>query len=233
MLRGAHAYCVRMSTVTSGDLAAIDLFDGVEAAALAVLAQRGVVRRLAAGQLLFSEGEPSEHLVLVRSGRLRVLVNSERGDELVLTVLGAGDVLGELSVFDGLPRSAAVEALDAAEVLLLPAESVRGVVVASPAALLAVTQQLAAQVRRLTGSAADLVFLDLPRRLAKLVLIRAAGGTVAELGVSQSGLAAQLGTTRQSVNKALSGLTARGWISASGTRIRVLDEAALRRFSGA
>lgn len=233
MLRGAHAYCVRMSTVTPDDLVAIDLFDGVEAAALAVLAQRGVVRRLAAGQLLFSEGEPSEHLVLVRSGRLRVLVNSERGDELVLTVLGAGDVLGELSVFDGLPRSAAVEALDAAEVLLLPAESVRGVVVASPAALLAVTQQLAAQVRRLTGSAADLVFLDLPRRLAKLVLIRAAGGTVAELGVSQSGLAAQLGTTRQSVNKALSGLTARGWISASGTRIRVLDEAALRRFSGA
>lgn len=222
-----------MSRVTAEDLTVVGLFDGVEPAELAALAQRAVVRRLAAGQLLFTAGEPSEHLVLVRSGRLRVLVSSERGDELVLTVLGAGDVLGELSVFDGLPRSAAVEALDAAEVLLLPAEAVRSVVVANPTALLAVTQQLAGQVRRLTGSAADLVFLDLPRRLAKLVLTRAAGGTVADLGVSQAGLAAQLGTTRQSVNKALGGLTARGWISASSARITVLDEAALRRFAGA
>jgi CRP/FNR family transcriptional regulator, cyclic AMP receptor protein len=220
-----------MSKVAAEELTAIGLFDGISPAELAKLAERAVPRRLAAGQLLFTAGEPSEHLVLVRRGRLRVLVSSERGDELVLTVLGAGDVLGELSVFDELPRSAGVEALDDAEVLLLPATAVRSVVVANPTALLAVTQQLAGQVRRLTGSAADLVFLDLPRRLAKLVLARAADGRVADLGVSQSGLAAQLGTTRQSVNKALSGLAARGWISASGAQVTVLDEPALRRFS--
>ncbi|HEY8300267.1 MAG TPA: Crp/Fnr family transcriptional regulator [Jatrophihabitans sp.] len=220
-----------MSASVTDELAALAIFTAVEPTQLHDLARRAIAKRLAPGQVLFTEGDPSAHLVLVRSGRVRVLVSSERGDELVLTVLGAGDAFGELSVLDGLPRSATAEALDAAEVVLLPADAVRAVLDAHPAALLAVTQQLAAQVRRITGSAADLVFLDLPRRLAKLVLARANGTATAELGVSQSGLAAQLGTTRQSVNKALSGLTTRGWISTSGTVVTVLDEAALRRFS--
>lgn len=214
------------------ELAALTLFTAVDRAELDVLAGRGIGKRLSAGQVLFTEGDPSAHLVLVRSGRVRVLVSSERGDELVLTVLGAGDAFGELSVLDGLPRSATAEALDDADVVLFPAEAVRTVLDTHPAALLAVTQLLAAQVRRLTGNAADLVFLDLAHRLAKLVLARAGGAATADLGVSQSGLAAQLGATRQSVNKALSGLATRGWIRTSGSVVTVLDEPALRRFSG-
>lgn len=223
--------------ITAGELAALDLFGGVETESLQELADRAVVRRLAPGQLLFAEGDPSDHVVLVRRGRLRVLVTSERGDELALTVLEPDDVVGELSVLDGMPRSAGVEALDAAEVVLLPAALVRAVISDNPTALLAITQQLAAQVRRLTGNAADLVFLDLPRRLAKLVLSRAepdaTGRKVANLGVSQSGLAAQLGATRQSVNRAIAGLAGRGWITVDGARITIRDEATLRRYSGA
>jgi CRP/FNR family cyclic AMP-dependent transcriptional regulator len=219
------------------ELATIELFGEVERSVVESLARHAVVRRLASGQVLFVAGDPSDHLVVVRSGRLRVLVSSERGDELVLTVLGAGEALGELSVIDGLPRSATVEALGATVLVLIPAAQVRDVLTASPAALLAVTVQLAAQVRRLTGGTADLVFLDLPRRLAKFVLTRAEpdldGRSVVDLGVSQSGLAAQLGTTRQSVNRALAGLVRRGWVRVDGTRITVDDDAALQRFCGA
>jgi CRP-like cAMP-binding protein len=96
------------------------------------------------------------------------------GDEFVLTVLGAGDVVGELALFDGEPRSASVDAVDAAVVLLLPADRVREMLASCPATLLALIRQLAGEVRRLTGEvrrltggAADLVFLDLPRRLAR------------------------------------------------------------------
>ena len=220
-----------MPASVAAEVAALPLFAAIDPAHLDGLTRRAVVKRLEPGQVLFTEGDPSTHLVLVRTGRVRVLVSSERGDELVLTVLGPGDACGELAVLDGLPRSATAEALDSAEVVLLPADDVRAVLQAHPAALLAVTRLLTAHVRRLTGSAADLVFLDLPRRVAKLVLTRAGGTATADLGVSQSGLAAQLGTTRQSVNKALSGLAARGWIRTSGTVVTVLDEPALRRFS--
>jgi CRP-like cAMP-binding protein len=221
-----------VAPTVADELAAVELFAEVDADHLARLAQRTAVRRLPAGRVLFVEGDPSEHLVVVRSGRLRVLVSSDRGDELALAVLGAGEVLGELSVIDGMQRSATVEALEASVVLLLPAAEVRTVLLANPPALLAVARQLATQVRRVSGSAADLVFLDLPRRLAKLLVTQAGDRSVVELGMSQSGLAAQLGTTRQSVNRALSGLARRGWIAIDGSSVTVRDAAALRRFSG-
>jgi CRP-like cAMP-binding protein len=196
------------------------------------MSRSATVHRLAAGQILFVQGDPSDHLVVVRSGRLQVLVSSERGDDLVLTVVGPGDVLGELSMIDELPRSATVSALDPSVVLLLPAGAARAALQQSPGALLTVSRQLAEQVRRLTGSAADLVFLDLPRRLAKWIVTREDGDHVADLGVNQTRLAAQLGTTRQSVNRALAGLVRRQWIDLDGGRVTVRDAAALRAFAG-
>jgi CRP-like cAMP-binding protein len=95
-----------------------------------------------------------------------------------------------------------------------------------------VSRELAEQVRRLTGSAADLVFLDLPRRLAKLIVTRQNGNHVADLGVNQTRLAAQLGSTRQSVNRALAGFVRRRWIDVDGGRVTVRNDAALRAFAG-
>jgi CRP/FNR family transcriptional regulator, cyclic AMP receptor protein len=217
------------------ELRQVHLFAGLGDTALAALAGKAFARRLARGQVLFTEGEPSTHLYVVRSGRLRVFVASPRGDELVLSVLGPGESLGELSVLDGQPRSAAVEALDAVELLALPAAEVVALLHDNHDALLAVALELAAGIRRLTGNAADLVFLDLPRRLAKLLLAHsvtlADGRTESALPMSQAGVAAQLGVTRQSLNRALSGLTRRGWIAVDGVHVHVHDLKALRRFA--
>ena len=72
------------------ELSQVRLFAGLGDTALAALASKAFVRRLARGQVLFTEGEPSSHLYVVRSGRLRVFVASPRGDELVLSMLGPG-----------------------------------------------------------------------------------------------------------------------------------------------
>ena len=199
------------------------------------LAGHAFVRRFSAGQVIFTEGEPSEHLYVVRRGRVRILVQSPHGDELTLSVLAAGDTLGELSVLDEQPRSATAEALEAVELVTVPATDVRAVLHADPALLLAVAIELAAMVRRLTGGSADLVFLDLPRRLAKLLVAeakRGCDGTLrADLGLNQSGVAARLGVTRQSLNRALAGLTRRGWLRPDGTGFVVEDLPSLRRFA--
>src|SRR3954468_19523094 len=217
------------------ELRRTSLFASARDDQLRQLADRAYIRRLAAGQILFTEGEPSEHLYVLRSGRVRIVVTSPHGDELTLTVLGPGDTLGELSVIDGSPRSAAAEALEPVELLAVGAAEARQVLEREPAILLAAAAELAAMVRRLTGNAGDLVFLDLPRRLAKLLLSEATPGPDerlrTELGMSQSGLAARLGVTRQSLNRALSGLTRRGWIAAEGPVVVVLDAGALRRFA--
>jgi CRP-like cAMP-binding protein len=217
------------------ELAQVPLFAGLDETALAVLARRAFVRRLARGQIAFGEGEPSDHLYLVRSGRLRVYVTSPRGDELVLSVAGPGEPLGELSVLDRHPRSATVEALEPAELVAVPGDDVRALLDANPAALHAVALALAAGMRRVSGTAADLVFLDLPRRLAKLLLAESRrsddGRLTSQLAMSQAGVAARLGVTRQSLNKALSALVQRGWIVVEGTTVRIEDADALTRFA--
>jgi CRP/FNR family transcriptional regulator, cyclic AMP receptor protein len=217
------------------ELAQVSLFAALDPAELAALAQHAFVRRLARGQILFTEGEPSEHLFLVRSGRLRVFVASPRGEELVLSVVGPGETLGELSVLDRQPRSATVDALEPAELIALAGNDARDLLDTNQQALHAVAVALAAGMRRLSGTAADLVFLDLPRRLAKLLLAEAEtrpdGTQASQLAMSQTGVAARLGVTRQSLNRAMATLANRGWITLEGTTVRLDDAAALERFA--
>lgn len=226
---------VRPMQQIADELEQISLFAGLDPTEIAALAQHAFARRLGRGQILFTAGEPSDHLFLVRSGRLRVLVTSAQGEELVLSVIGPGEALGELSVIDRQPRSATVEALEPAELIALAGDDVRVLLDANPVALRAVALALAAGMRRLSTTAADLVFLDLPRRLAKLLLTesrsRADGTIESRLAMNQTGVAARLGVTRQSLNRALSALSHRGWITIEGTTVRLDDSAALARFA--
>jgi CRP/FNR family cyclic AMP-dependent transcriptional regulator len=210
-------------------LRALALFAAVSDDEVARLAGSAFPRRLVRGQVLFTEGERSEHLFAVTSGRLKVVVTSPQGDELVLAVLGPTDALGELSVLDGASRSAGAVAVDDVVLWCVPAEQVRDLLRRSPAVAMAVAVELAAQVRRLTGAAADLVFLDLPRRLAKLLVADAAAEGLN--GLSQGEVAAQLGVTRQTLNRALQRFQDRGWIEVHRGAVVVRDRPALRRFS--
>ena len=220
--------------VAASELAQVRILTALDHSALQRLAAVAFTRRLAANQILFVGGEPSEHLYVVRSGVLRVLTTSPHGEQLVLSTVGAGEVIGELSVLDLQPRSADVVAAELSELIAVPADVARSVLVSDTQALLAAACELAGQVRRLTGTMNDLVFLDLPRRVAKLLLsrswTRSDGKTVSELGASQTVVAAQLGVSRQSVNKALSRLVRRGWIEIDGKSVELRDPTALRRY---
>lgn len=211
------------------------LFADVDPSRLVPLARRAFVRRFAPGQVLFTEGEPSDHLYVLRSGRVRILVQSVHGGDMTLAVLDPGDTIGELSMIDGKPRSASAEALSATELVALPADDVRAALRADPVLLLAAAAELASTVRRLTSGTADLVFLDLPRRLAKLLLAEAQkepGGRLrVDLGMSQSGLADRLGVTRQSLNRALAGLLHHGWITPEASGFVIPEPAALHKFA--
>src|SRR3954454_5442566 len=219
----------------AAELVRIPLFAGLDGDELDSIARTAFVRHLARGQILFSEGEPSDHLFLVRSGRLRVFLVSAHGEELVLSVCGPGDTLGELSVLDRAPRSATVDAMERTELIAISGDDARAVLEKNLHALRAVAIELAAGMRRLSGTAADLVFLDLPRRLAKLLLAEAVtgadGASESHSAMSQRGVAARLGVTRQSLNRALSALAQRNWITVEGATVHLDDPAALSRFA--
>lgn len=219
-------------TELADELAGIAMFAGLDRPLLERLGAASRPRRLVRGQLLCGEGEPSDQLYLVRKGRLRVFRGSAHGDELVLSIVGPGESIGELSVVDERPRSASVDALESAQVLAVPSVLARELLRENPAAAWRVALALAGRVRRLTDTSADLVLLDLPRRIAKLLLASADGANTVTFPMSQAGVAASLGVTRQSFNRSLAALSRRGWIAAAGGgAISILDGAALRRFS--
>jgi CRP-like cAMP-binding protein len=210
------------------------LLGGLAEEDLRRLAERSVSRRYRRGQVVFTEGDPSESLMIVAEGRVKVLSISDDGRDHVLNVLEPGETLGELSIADGGPRSASVEALDACTLLVLERRAILELLRERPEVAEQLLKALGAHVRRLTGHTADLVFLDLPRRVAKLLLYRYrdSGRPVIELGLNQTELAAMLGGSRQSVNQAMREFEKRGWIVAEGQTITMLDDERMRRYAG-
>jgi CRP/FNR family transcriptional regulator, cyclic AMP receptor protein len=198
--------------------------------AVATASRLRVFRR---GQVVFTRGDPSDTLFVVISGRVKVVVRSADGGELTLTIIQPGGTFGELGVADGGPRSADADALDECQLLLIPLETVQGICAREPPVIRALLNSTAATLRRLTEAASDLVFLDLPRRVAKVLLSLPRGGDgVIRPALSQEELAHQAGGTRQSINATLRGFERRGWIEVNDRVVTIKQAPALRRFAG-
>jgi len=222
-----------MSTDVTSILRTTTLLGSVPAEDLNALAAASRLRGYRRGQIVFTRSDPGDTVIVVVSGRVKVTVRSADGGELTLAVIPPGGVLGELGVVDGGPRSADAETLEECQLLLIPREAVRDICARVPAAAQALTNSIAATLRRLTEATADLVFLDLPRRVAKILLNQPRGddGTIRHR-MSQEELAHQVGSTRQSVNAALRGFERRGWIEMHDRTVTVKQPAALGRFAG-
>ena len=221
-----------MAIDVTGVLRQTDLLRSVPASDLEPIAAASRLRTVRRGQVLFTAGDPSDTVILVVSGRVKVVVRSADGAELTLTVVQPGGSLGELSVADGGPRSADAEALEDSRVLLVPNDLIAELSARVPSVTQALMTSIAATLRRLTEAASDLVFLDLPRRVAKVLLSqpRRDDGVI-ELKMSQEELAHQVGGSRQSVNLALRGFERRGWIEVHDRAVTLRQAEALARFA--
>jgi CRP/FNR family transcriptional regulator, cyclic AMP receptor protein len=223
--------------MTTADLARIlrttDLFGSLPTENLEAIAAASRLRVYRRGQVVCTTGDPGDTVIVVVSGRLRVAVRSADGGELTLTVIQPGGVFGDLAAVDGGPRSADAETLEECRLLLIPREVVQDICAREPAAALALARSIAANLRRLTEGASDLVFLDLPRRVAKVLLSqpRDEDGVI-RVKMSQEQLAHQAAGTRQSINAALRGFERRGWIEVHDRIVTVKQAAALSQFAG-
>jgi CRP/FNR family transcriptional regulator, cyclic AMP receptor protein len=221
-----------MAIDVTGALRQTRLLRSVPDTDLEAIAAASRLRAVRRGQVLFTVGDPSDTVILVISGRVKVVVRSADGAELTLTVIQPGGIFGEISIADGGPRSADAEALEDCRLLLVPIGLIAELCSRVPAVTEAVMSSLAATLRRLTEAASDLVFLDLPRRVAKVLLSQPRGEDgVIELKMSQEELAHQVGGSRQSVNAALRGFERRGWIEARDRAVTLREADALARFA--
>jgi len=220
-------------------LDAVPLFAEVSPGALEELARSSRLRRYSAGQVLWTEGDPGEALLVLEEGQLRVSRSTVSGMEIVLAVVEAPAALGELALLDGQPRDATVTAQGAVSVRLIPRQALLGLLEREPAVARGLLATLAGWVRQGNQRHTDLLGLDVPGRLAKWLLGRAGDATgtavgratVVPLGRSQGELAAELGTTRESLNRALRVFVEVGLVAVDGERITLLDPAGLAAYA--
>lgn len=200
---------------------------------LATLARRRSYRR---GEIICHQGDPGDSLHIIEFGTVKVVVDAESGSEAVLTILGPRKCFGELALIDGEPRSATIEALENVETIVLRRADFMEIVRTNPPALDALLSCMAQLIRRLTDDVATLSFLDLEGRLAKkLIELGDTYGRPVEDGIeirlpfTQEDLAAMIGATRTSVNKALGWYEDQGAIQRLGRRIIITDVEKLQR----
>jgi len=174
---------------------------------------------LARGELLFHEGDPGDSLYVVLRGKIKLGRTSGDGRENLVAVLGPGEMFGELSLFDPGPRSAGATALVDSTLLGLSSDELTPWLAARPDVARALLRAIARRLRRTNDSMSDLVFSDVPGRVAKALLdLSARFGTPAEDGIhvahdmTQEELAQLVGASRETVNKALADFAGRGWL---------------------
>ncbi|TMD62026.1 MAG: Crp/Fnr family transcriptional regulator [Chloroflexi bacterium] len=220
-----------MELAAIGDaLAQVPLFASLSEADRRALAGRVRSRRFGAGETLFHRGDPAAHLYVLVTGSAKVTLPDEYGKEAVIALLRPGEVFGELALFDDAPRSATIVAVGDTECLLVARDDFLALLERAPQTMREVLRLLARTLRRSTSRVEDLVFLDVPSRVAKSILdLSEVGGAEKEIELTQDDLAAMVGATRVSVNRVLASLESRGIIKVARRRIGVVDRERLAR----
>ena len=198
------------------------------------LAERMRQRAFRRGETIFRKDDAGQHFYLVLQGAVKIALPGEFGQEALVALLRDGEFFGELALFDRGPRSATATALEDTRCALLAGDDFLAFIEAHPAATQVILEALAKTIRRLSDRVEDLIFLDVPSRVAKYLLDLAqvkAEGTAGELELTltQDELAAFTGASRVSVNRVLGDLERRELISIRRRKIAIRDRDKLAR----
>ena len=200
-----------------------------EAAAVSLRASMDTVK-IAKGSILFKEGDDGEHLYVIIDGKLKLGTSSGDGRENLLSILGPGEMFGELSLFDPGPRTSTATAVTDAKLLSLGHEKVIPWLKQNPEVSLQLLARLSQRLRRTNEAVGDLVFSDVPGRVAKALIDlgdrfgkTTPEGLLVNHDLTQEELAQLVGASRETVNKALADFAGRGWLKLDGRSVLITD----------
>jgi CRP-like cAMP-binding protein len=211
-------------------LRAVELFQDLDDDSLGALAEQSERRQLQRGDVLFTEDQEADELFVVTGGRLAMVNRSIDGRESVVALMEAGDLFGEMPLFDRRPRSTDARALEPSEVIVIPYAPVKKLYDDQPTLLWRAVELLANRLRVIDGVLADSVFLDVTGRTAKRLLEIAGSDDDFSLPVTQEELAGMVGASRERVNKAIASFIKLGWIEQRDRRYHIVkrDQLELR-----
>jgi CRP/FNR family cyclic AMP-dependent transcriptional regulator len=216
---------------TSDFLNTVPLFKSIDSVERERFAEAVREKSYPKGSVILFKDDPGDALFIVREGRVKVVLVAEDGREVILGILGVGDHFGELSLIDDQPRSAHVIAMEDSVLLVLRREDFRKRVEANPTVAWSLLAELSRRLRHADGQIGSLVLLDVPGRIARMLLGTAdeGGGPLIERALTHQTIAHIIGASRETVSRAMREFQDAGWIATERRRIRITDRAALQK----
>jgi len=215
-------------------LARCALFEGLSADERQALIAHAHMRKCAADETIFLMGSPGDSMMAVLGGNVRISVPSSDGKEIVLAMLGPGEIFGEIALLDGKERTADARATTECTLAVLERRDVRAFFERHPNAWAGLVDMLCERLRATDLQMAEMALLGLPVRLAKTLLRMAAasagpanGQSASHIRLSQRELGNLVGATRESVNKCLRDWQRKGIVRTAESLITIANRPAL------
>ncbi|AJI77781.1 MULTISPECIES: CRP-like cAMP-activated global transcriptional regulator GlxR [Corynebacterium] len=212
------------------------IFQGVDPVAVQNLIEQMETVRFPRGTTIFDEGEPGDRLYIITSGKIKLARHAPDGRENLLTVMGPSDMFGELSIFDPGPRTSSAVCVTEVTAATMNSDMLKQWVADHPAIAQQLLRVLARRLRRTNANLADLIFTDVPGRVAKTLLqlanrfgVQEGGALRVNHDLTQEEIAQLVGASRETVNKALATFAHRGWIRLEGKSVLIVDTEHLAR----
>ncbi|MQA14413.1 MAG: cyclic nucleotide-binding domain-containing protein [Pseudonocardiaceae bacterium] len=217
-------------------LARAGIFQGVDPAAVDALASTLEPVDFPRAHVIFNEGELGDRLYIVESGKVKIGRKSGDGRENLLAVFGPSDMFGELSIFDPGPRTSTATTVTEVRAMTMDRTALREWITKRPDIAEQLLRVIARRLRRTNNMLADLIFTDVPGRVAKALLQLAQRFGSQEAGMlrvthdlTQEEIAQLVGASRETVNKALADFAHRGWLRLEGKSVLILEPERLAR----
>lgn len=237
-------YAASVSAITLSEklrlLANVEFLSDFSADQLEAVSRVARTKNLARREELFHKGDDGAEVYVVASGKLKVLTTSPKGGDVVFSILGPGEVFGEVALLCETPRTATVSALEDCRLLAIDRRDFMSFLRTDPEIAVKLLSVLAMRLARVSELVEDTLFLKLPLRLAKKLLAlsrvygeKAVGGVRIDLKLSQEEWGDLIGTTRESVNKQMREWTDAGIVRIEDGYLVILDPRQLERLAGA
>ncbi len=213
-------------------LRALPIFETLDDDCLQPLTHVAMLRPIPRHTVVLHAGDRTDNIYFVLSGALKVQVSDEEGREVILSMLGPGELFGEMGVLDDHPRSATVLAVEPSEVVVIGKDDFKRCLVENPDVSLFIMRNLVKRLRLADRNIESLALLDVYGRVARLLLESAdlvEGRKVVTHKLTKQDIAKMIGASREMVSRVMRDLTAQGLIQEHEGQLILVDLAAFRR----
>ena len=216
-----------MAGVSVAVLQTLPIFESLPAVRMEALSRVASLRHVARGTVVLREGENTNAIYFILNGALKVLVSDVDGREVILTLLGRGELFGEMGAIDNHPRSATVVATQSSDLMVITKQDFQQILFDNFEVSLAIMRGLANRLRMADRKIESLALLDVYGRVARLLLDQAediGGRRIITRPMTKQDIAKMIGASREMVSRVMKDLQVQGLIEETDDQIIIHDK---------